>query len=561
MQNLNQKTLISEIAEWASALKFEQIPDRVKDKAKLQILSVLAAIHSSAHTRAGKILLDTAKHFYGAGKSLLVPTGEKASLPGSVFAAAGLSVAQDYDDYLAFGHTGHSAVSVPLLLGAALEADPREILTAQIIANEIEGRIGGSVILGPHNGQTWSFIHLIGAAAAASRMLGLSPEKTAQALAISFYQPPYVLPPGFMGPDSKLLTGALPTVTGLQAAYLAEKGFTGALDILENHQGFLNHFSYYPLPMMISGLGKAWVTDTLAYKIYPGCAYIDTTVDAVLDLMAGYKADTGKDLDPEDVTEITVRATALTVEMDNLSKVGISFDPLNPVSINFSIPGNVAIALLKKKLTGEELREENLNPDAEQIKLIAGRVKLVHDLELTVEMIRKMNPSLKITELFRSLSLLKLARARNRIAKQYGRRMGLELESVLDYLRGKGAQALLTVGRDLRVRVGRWIASEPDTFKTWSLADADLENFTMPFSAKVSVKLRDGKILERRQDIPKGGPGGPLEERKKLVVKKFVTEAGPGLGEKAAREIAAKILELEKISSVKQLVEDLCVQK
>jgi len=556
MPTSNQKTLIQEIAQWASALKFEQIPGRVIEKAKLQTLSVLAAIHSSAKTRAGKILLATAGNFYGPGDSPLIPTGAKVSLSGSVFAAAGLSVAQDYDDYLAFGHTGHSAVSVPLLLGNFLSAAPKEILTAQIIVNEISGRIGGSVLLGPHNGQTWSHIHLIGSAAGAARLLGLSAEKMAQAMAISFYQPTYVLPPGFMGPDSKLLTSAVPTMLGLQSAFLAEKGFTGALDILENPQGFLSHFSYYPLPMMLSGFGRAWVTDTLAYKIYPGCAYIDTTVDALFEIIRGFKAETGRDLGEEEITEIVVEATALTVEMDHLSKVGISFDPLNPVSINFSIPGNVALVLIKRQLTGEELREENLQRDAERIKMIGGRVKLAHNLELTVEMLQKMSPALKIPELFRTLSFRKLAQARNRITKQYGRRMGLEFEQVWHYLRKNLGSVLVAAARGLRARMSVIVAgksAEPG----WSLADADLENFIMPFSARVTVKLKDGKIYQHRQDIPHGGPGEPMPERRKLVINKFVTEAGPALGEKAAQAIAEKILSLEKLSSVKELLEEL----
>lgn len=552
------KTLIQEIAEWSCALKFDEIPERVINKAKLQMLSVLAAIHSSAKSRAGKILIDTAKDFYGPGKSTLVPGGERVSLSAAALCWAGLSVAQDYDCYLLFGHTGHSAVSASLLAGEFCQADPKEVLCAQVIANEIEGRIGASVLLGPHNGQSWSFIHLIGAAAAAARLLGLNAEKTSQALAISFYQPTYVLIPGFMGPDSKLLTSATPTMTGMQAAFLAEKGFTGALDILENHQGFFNHFAYYPLPMMVSGLGRAWVTDTLAYKIYPGCAYIDTAVDSMFEIMAKYIKDTGEKLDPEQIGQITVQATALTVEMDNLSKVGISFDPLNPVSINFSIPGNIALALVHGRLTGAELMEENLEKDSEQIMRLAGKVRLVHDLEMTVEMIRAMNPALRIPELFRSLSLVGIFQAQRRITRQYGRRMGLEWREVKKFLQKNGRDVFNALERGLRHRVGNWLIREPGEKWGWSLADADLENFTMPFSAKVTVALKNGKTWEHRQDVPNGGPGQPWDERKKLVLGKFIKEAGPALGEKNAKKISEKILEFENVRSISKLLEELC---
>jgi 2-methylcitrate dehydratase PrpD len=552
------KTLLMEIAEWSSTLKFEDIPEGVVEKAKLQILSVLGAIHSSAKTRAGKILLETAKKFYGTGESTLVPSGERASLSAAAFSWAGLSVAQDYDCYLLFGHTGHSAVSASLLVGELTDAGAKDVLVAQVIANEIEGRIGASVLLGPHNGQGWSFIHLIGAAAAASRLLGLDAEKTAHAMAVSFYQPTYVLYPGFMGPDSKLLTSANPTMLGVQAAFLAQKGFTGALDILENHQGFFNHFAYYPLPIWVSGFGKKWVTDTLAYKIYPGCAYIDTTVDAMFEIMGKYAKDSGEKLAAENISEIVVEATGLTVEMDRLSKVGISFDPLNPVSVNFSIPGNVALALIHGKLTGTELTDENLAENADQVKKLANKVRLEHNLGMTLDMMKQMNPVLKIPELFRALSIPRLISAQRSLNKQYGRRMGLELNEVIRYVQDEGRELWDRVERVLRNLVSDWIRQEPGAKQKWSLADADLENFTMPFSARVTVVLKNGKVLGHRQDIPKGGPGQPIEERRVLVQEKFVREASAALGEKSAKKVSEKILQFENLGSVKKLLEELC---
>ena len=74
--------------------------------------------------------------------------------------------------------------------------------------NEVGGRLGAALFLGPHNGQFWSSIHCGSASVAAGVALGLDAERLAHALAIALYQPPYGLWPGFMGPDSKLLTAA-----------------------------------------------------------------------------------------------------------------------------------------------------------------------------------------------------------------------------------------------------------------------------------------------------------------------------------------------------------------
>jgi 2-methylcitrate dehydratase PrpD len=60
----------------------------------------------------------------------------------------------------------------------------------------------------------WTFIHLIGGAAAAASLLRLDAWQAAHAMAIALAQPTYPLQPGFFGPTSKLLAAAIPTRIG-----------------------------------------------------------------------------------------------------------------------------------------------------------------------------------------------------------------------------------------------------------------------------------------------------------------------------------------------------------
>jgi len=552
---MTEETLIRQMAKWAAGLRYEDIPPRVLAKARLQTLSVLAAVHSAAATTPGKTILAAAREWAGDGPCTLIPTGGKTSLAGAVFAATALSVAQDYDDYLLFGHTGHSAVLAPLILGEKLGSSLQDALLAQVIANELEGRLGAAVLLGPHNGQTWSFIHLLGAAAAGAKLLGLNPEQTAHALAISLYQPTYVLIPGFMGPDSKALTPANPSVTGVQAALLAAKGFTGALDILENRQGFLRHFSYYPLPFMISGLGRAWTTDTLAYKIYPGCAYIDTTVDATLAIREDFRQKTGRELNPNDVEKVKVEATALTVEMDALSKVGETFDVLNPVSVNFSIPGNVAICLLKGRLVGEDLEREALQKEGPAIRQMASKVELHHDVALTGMMVGSINSALRLNEMLKEINLRGVLRARRRIQQQYGRRMGLGWDEFKGLLRQAGPQLRGRLWKGLRQRAGRALAGGSSGSRRYDLGDCNLEDFRMPFAARVTVTLKDGSSLTRRQDIPLGGPGHAFADIQKLIQEKYRREAARTLPAEKVNALLNKADRLEDLGRASDLIQ------
>src|SRR5208283_5389667 len=112
------------------------------------------------------------------------------------------------------------------------------------------------------NGQMWSFIHLVGAAAASARLLRLDAERTTHALAIALAQPNFALQPGFLRPTSKLLAASTPTATGIRAAFFAQAGLSGAPEILEDERGFWRRFAFVPLPEMLSDLGDFWVLRT-----------------------------------------------------------------------------------------------------------------------------------------------------------------------------------------------------------------------------------------------------------------------------------------------------------
>src|SRR5436305_1534762 len=253
-------TEIERIAAWAAGLRRDDLPPTVVERAQLQRAAVLAAAH--AGEEAARAI------------AAVAPGGAL----GEVYAGAAASIAHDWDDYLYMGHTGHSAVWA----SRAFTADAERALVAQVAANEVAGRLGASLFLGPHNGQFWSAIHCAGAASGAGLATGLDAERLAHALAIALYQPPFGLWPGFMGPPTKLLTAAEPALQGARAALLAAEGLDGPLEVIEHPRGLLRHFAYVPRPAMLGALGDVWLTETLAFKPRPGCAYVQTAVDAAL---------------------------------------------------------------------------------------------------------------------------------------------------------------------------------------------------------------------------------------------------------------------------------------
>ncbi len=359
------------IAEWVAQTHFEDVPRRVTEEAKNQILSVIAAVHAGHFSEAGRTVSRTVKEWSGGKDATMIPSGERTSLHNAIFANTALSMALDFDDYLFAGHTGHSAVLVPLALAEKIGVSGKDFLLAQTLANEIEGRVGASVLLGPLNGQMWAFIHSIGSAAITAKLMDLDAAQIQSAMGIALSQPTRPLTAGFFGSDAKTLLASMTAPLGVQAAQLAANGMRGAANILEGPDGFVQVFAHQPLLGAYAGFGKLWLTDTLCYKIYPGCAYIDTAIDCVLMLVRQHAIDAKK------VKDVHIAAGPLTLGMEALAAPHLRGPDSLPTTLNFTVGYNVAVALMDKELTARQLTRERIR-DAATWDL-AGRVHVTLD--------------------------------------------------------------------------------------------------------------------------------------------------------------------------------------
>jgi 2-methylcitrate dehydratase PrpD len=485
--------ITARIAEWVAQARFEDVPRRVIEEAKNQVLSVIAAVHAGHFSDAGRTVSRTVKEWSGGKDATMIPSGERTSLSNAIFANTALSMALDYDDYLFAGHTGHSAVLVTLALAEKNGISGKDFLLAQILANEIEGRVGASALLGPLNGQLWTFIHLIGSAVIAAKVLDLDTQQIQSAIGIAMLQPNYPLQAGFFGSDAKVLLASMTAPIGVQAAQLAANGLRGAGDILENDHGFLKVFAHTPLTGAYEGFGKVWLTDTLCYKIYPGCAYIDTAIDCVLALARQHAIDAKK------VKGVHIAAGPLTLGMEALAASYLKGPDSLPVTLNFTLGYNVAVALMDRELTARQFARERIRDQATWD--LARRVSLSLDEVMAQRM--------------RDRSLVKSVRDEN------GEHFQLDLGNV------------------------------------------DLTGFKMSFGARVRIEMEDGRHFEAEQEVPTGGAGRPFDERRKSVEDKFRRETRYTLRKEKMERAIDMILHLEQASSahVREVVRLCCSER
>jgi len=267
-------------------------------------------------------------------------TGQRSTASEAALANGTAAHALDYDDMCFVSLAHPSAPLVPAVVAAAevALASGRDALDAYVVGFEIEARLGR--VMNPrHYQRGWhntSTLGTIGAAAAASRLLGLSVDAAAHAIAIAASEASG-LKENF-GSMVKPLHAGLAARNGVLAAMLAQSGMTASAQALDGPQGFLYAMDAErnDLARETADLGERWeILDTgITVKLYPSCAGTHPTLDALLDLRARERF-TADDVDRIDIGVDAIVPTILIYER-----------PANALEAKFSMPFCAAAAVV-----------------------------------------------------------------------------------------------------------------------------------------------------------------------------------------------------------------------
>lgn len=193
--------------------------------------------------------------------------------------------ALDFDDVCYYGFGLHPSVTiVPTLLAAGETAGSsgEELLSAFVATFEFEIRVAGGAggALQKHGYHPTAVVGTFGSTVAAGRLLGLDREQFGHAVGIasSLYSG---LTANF-GTMVKPLHAGLANQNGMQAALLAERGFTANDAVLEESTGpWPDLFEEFDLSATTDDLGERWYTaDGIGIKIYPACGCTHGSIDA-----------------------------------------------------------------------------------------------------------------------------------------------------------------------------------------------------------------------------------------------------------------------------------------
>jgi 2-methylcitrate dehydratase PrpD len=334
----------SGIARFVSGLRYDDIPAEVIERIKLLILDSLGCAVFGAELPWSRILMDTLGAVDTTEGCTLWGAGRKLSAPHAALVNGTLVQSFELDDVHRVGVLHVGAVTLPAVL-AVTELRPgmtgKDFLTACVAGYEIGPRVG--MCMGQeHIGQGWhsgATVGVFSACAGASAALRLTPEQTVHALGITGTQSAGLMAAQF-GAMVKRMHAGRSSQSGLYGALLAERGFTGIVDLFENeYGGFCSTFSAsldkFDRRELTAGLGERWETMRIALKFYSCVGSNHTTLDALRTMQAR------RPFGPDDVERIVVHGSRVTVD-----HVGWPYQPQGLTSAQLNLPYCVAVLLL-----------------------------------------------------------------------------------------------------------------------------------------------------------------------------------------------------------------------
>jgi 2-methylcitrate dehydratase PrpD len=375
------------IADFVSQLRFEQIPEHVRERAKLLILDSLGCAIYGAKLEWCRILQETFGGLDASRTTTIWGTSQKLSSTNAALVNGTQVQGFELDDVHRDGVLHCGAVTLPALIAVAESHAPkngpmngpmngREFLAAAIAGYEIGPRVGRCMGQ-EHIGQGWhsgATLGVFSAGAAAARALKLDPEQTVHALGIAGTQASGLMAAQY-GAMVKRMHAGRSAQSGLYGALLAKAGFTGIRDVFEApYGGFCTTFSRstdrFNLDALSAGLGSEWETMRVALKFYSCVGSNHTTLDAIRDIRkrAPFSLD--------GLERIVVYGSRVTAD-----HVGWPYKPEGLTSAQLNLPYCVATLLLEGDVFVDQFTEEAVHDHA-RIEL-SRKVEVLEDPAIT----------------------------------------------------------------------------------------------------------------------------------------------------------------------------------
>ncbi|HVP73166.1 MAG TPA: MmgE/PrpD family protein [Phycisphaerales bacterium] len=373
------------LAEWAAALRYEDLSEEAIHSAKLFLFDSFGCALGGSQQHDVKIMLKHFKAMGGKKDCTCFVSGFRTNPVDATFLNALMIRAMDYNDIYWKADPSHPSDIIPAALSICEmgRLSGKELIVGTIIAYEIEMRLcefgePGIREYGWHHATLTS----IASPLVAGRMLKLPAEQIQQAIGISA-SPSMCLGAVTAGKltNMKNTVDPLATRSGVQAALLAQRGYSGPEHSIDGKESFTHCFGKFGgkfnMNMLTDNLPRSkndhYKVIDCGMKSFPIEALSHAPLTAMMKIV---KEQMGGAINPDNVAEIKVEVIARAADiLGDPAK----YRPDSKETADHSLPYSLAVGLVDGMVTPLQFKQERI--DDPKLIPVMDKIKVVPNQE------------------------------------------------------------------------------------------------------------------------------------------------------------------------------------
>jgi 2-methylcitrate dehydratase len=369
-------TITATMARWAADLQYEDLGQQAIHEAKRYLLDSLGCAFGGYQQEDVKIALDLLDEIAGEGPSTILGSGARVDPVSASLANALMVRVMDYNDIYWQQDPSHPSDIIPAAIACGERAggNGKDLILGIILGHEFEMRLCEAAFPGIRE-RGWHHATLTAFASpiVAGRALGLSWEQIQHAIGISASRHATL---GAVTAGKltmmKNTVDPMATQSGVLAALLAEKGYTGPEHVIDGKEGLAHCYGpEWKLEVLTDGLGESWRIERCGMKAFPTEALTHAPISAVLDIVIG------NDLAPDQIKRVHIQSLARAADiLADPSK----YDPRSKETADHSLPYVIAAAIVDRQVTPAQFEQEKIMD--ERIRAQLNKVEVVADPEI-----------------------------------------------------------------------------------------------------------------------------------------------------------------------------------
>jgi len=309
-------TLTRQIAEYAAATSIDALPAVVRERGRLILMDELCCAAFGQTRTPGKLATNYVSAMAPAGDCRVLGTRFRSTAPYAAFANGTAGHADEVDGaHVVGGHPGATIVHAVSAIAEHRHSTGAELLNAVVLGYEVGNRLihacGGVFGVKKRLRMHADFLHAVGAAVAAGRLLDLGQSSYGNAMALATFQAN-----GLVAlfqerrHVSKSLCNGQYAFAGVSAALMADAGLEGCDDIIGSDYGLLEAWGVDEAAgLLVDGLGTDYAVMGANFKFINAGYPIHAAVEAAMMAMREHRIDVNE----IDAVEVGMPSNALGV--------------------------------------------------------------------------------------------------------------------------------------------------------------------------------------------------------------------------------------------------------